>query len=698
MIVPKSSKEAPKSDLMSEYEIIANDCLFLDSEIVRHDALYYNSNTPELSDAEYDLLRKKLIAREKDRQAALLEIDENLAQKIIFAPYQSIEKIGNPIDETFSKVQHKHPMLSLDNVFSQDEMENFIEKIGRFLKSDEKFVFCGEQKIDGLSASIVYKNGIMQYAATRGDGYFGENITKNIKTIKSVPSTICTKEEIEIRGEVYMPIDAFVALNDAREFAGENLFANPRNAAAGSLRQLNSEVTASRHLQFFAYYINSNSTESAPKSQSQMLKQLESLGFSVAQWKLCCGIEEIMKFCSHIDSVRASLPYEIDGAVLKLDSLALQDRLGFVGKSPRHSIAFKFPAKAEQTKVLDISINVGRSGKITPVAVLQPVKISGALVSRATLHNFEEIQKKDIRIGDTITILRSGDVIPKIVAVCQSPEHEHLPKYIASMQCPSCNAELVKFDGVVDVYCPNRYFCQAQIVRYLEYFVSKKCFNIDGLGSKQIEEFYITGKIKTAADIFQLEENDNNALALLSGWGETSVRNLFNSINASRNVEFSRLILSLGIRGIGEVSSIALAERFDTIDELIGASIETLLEINGLGELLASQIHKFFQNEMNAAAVHDLVGHVNILSHEKNKNIDQHNKYYQKTIVFTGKLLTISRDEAKKIALSRGAKISSSVSSKTDFVILGENAGSKLKRAEELKIPILSEADWIHNV
>ncbi len=659
---------------------------YLAREIKRHDELYYNQSSPEISDFEYDKLRKRLIEITSKFQGIL--IDDSV-----------LEKVGAPVNRTFSKVTHKNPMLSLDNAFSREDIESFIARCCRFLNlSEDPLTFCAEQKIDGLSASIIYKNGKLEYAATRGDGYIGENITQNIKTIKSIPHKINLQGDVEIRGEVYMPIESFLLLNDERELAGEQPFANPRNAAAGSLRQLDPKITASRNLRFFAYYIKSFDEDLDLSLQTQTLEYLKNLGFDVSDNKLCKNIEEITEYYNDTEKIRDSLSYEIDGTVFKVDSLDLQERLGSIGRSPRHSIAFKFKAEEANTRLNDIIIQTGRSGKITPVAVLEPISLSGVVVSRATLHNFDEIKRKDIRIGDIVTVLRSGDVIPKITAAIKSEEHYKLPEFNPPTKCPSCGTSLVKYRDLVDLYCPNHYSCRDQIIRYMEYFVSKDCFNIDGFGKKQVAEFYNTGRIKNVIDIFKLEESDDGSLAESPGWGTTSVRNLFQSINQSRLIEFSKFIMSLGIPGVGEIYSISLADNFSDIEALMNATTEDFISLEGLGDLMALEIYEFFHNELNTSFVNKLLQNVVVQYSDRKKDIDTTNRFYNKTVVFTGKLSKISRDEAKKIALSRGARVSSSISNKTDFVVVGEAAGSKLKKAQELGIGTLTEEEWMNPV
>ncbi|MDR1034657.1 MAG: NAD-dependent DNA ligase LigA [Holosporales bacterium] len=662
-------------------------------EIRKHDRLYYNSAFPEISDSEYDELRNRL----KELETEFPEI---------ITKDSPSNKIGAPIGLDSTKVQHKNPMLSLENAFSEEDLKNFLHRVSRFLMLQQPDIsFCAERKIDGLSASIIYENGSLKYAATRGDGYVGEDITRNLMTIKDIPYEIGMDGEIEVRGEVYMPVAIFEELNKKREEADERLFSNPRNAAAGSIRHLDPAVTASRNLRFFAYYIDFFDQGIEVNTQYEMLGLLKSLGFIVSDYELCHKkkgtlLNNMMDFYTRTLNSRWLLEYEIDGVVFKTNEIKLQKRLGFIGRSPRHSIAFKFPAEEAKTKVLDISVNIGRSGKVTPVAILEPVVLSGATISRATLHNCEEIKRKCISIGDTVTILRSGDVIPKIISIDSSVRHQGSKSFDIPDRCPACGYKLVKRNGHIDLFCSNRYRCPSQISKYISYFVSKSCFDIIGLGERQVEEFYAEGRIKSAIDIFRLQEVDNlasisNKLSQKHGWSEVSVQNLFESINKSRTIGLPKFVTSLGIPGVGEVVAQILSNEFGSIEDLSLASIEKLSEISGLGEITASEIFDFFRDELNKGFVHELLNFVHIEPFHKKEIGNKSNRFYNKIIVFTGKLIKLSRSEAKQMAASMGALVSSTVSTKTDFVIFGENPGMKLRKAEELNIAILTEDEFL---
>ncbi len=677
----------PKSDISSlSIEEVKKELDFLKNELKRHDNLYYNESNPEISDAEYDELRNRLNEIEK------------IFPDLKF-PDSPSQKVGAVVGTLFKKIKHEIPMLSLDNAFSKEDMIDFIERIKRFLKlpDEYRFEFCAEQKIDGLSAAILYENGKLIYGATRGDGYVGEDITENIKTISNIPHQIDYPGKIEIRGEVYMPVDSFKKLNEIRELNTESTFANPRNAAAGSLRQLDPQITKSRNLKFFAYYVNSVNSNLRLHTQTDTMQFLERLGFSTAEYAICRDIEEIMTYYNKIYQLRDNLNYDIDGTVFKINSLELQDRLGFVGRSPRHSIAFKFPPEIAETKIIDITISVGRTGKITPIAILEPVNLMGAMISKATLHNFEEIERKSISIGDTVRILRSGDVIPKIIGVTKKSQNQ---VFQPPLICPSCGSSLIKYPQLIDLYCPNHYSCPEQAVNYISYFVSKNCFDIIGFGQKQVIEFYKEGRIKSAVDIFKLENYDKiSPLSQKQGWGEVSALKLYQAINDKRNVSLPRFITSLGVPGVGEIIAGILADKFENIDNLMKSQKEELIETDGLGELMAEEIYSFFHNDININFINELKKYITILPY-KNPNItfDKNSKFYKKTLIFTGTLTRMSRDEAKKAALSKGARIATTISKNVDFVIVGEKAGSKLKKARELNIPIITEEEFIKNI
>jgi DNA ligase (NAD+) len=661
--------------------------LYLRREIQRHDNLYYNGAFTAISDIEYDKLRQRLKALE-------LEFPEIVTED------SPSYKIGASVNSEVDKIKHLSPMLSLDNAFTTNDLEDFLDRISKFLiVPSSELTFCSERKIDGLSASAVYEDGNLKYVATRGDGYYGENITQNAKTICDLPHRIDFKGSIEVRGEIYMPIASFVELNELRKISSERLFANPRNAAAGSVRCLDSSVSASRNLKFFAYHINESSNSLGLNTQYDVLATLERLGFIVAPSELCdksTGLDGMINFYEKVLRERSHLEYEIDGVVFKLNALDLQNRLGFVGRNPRHSIAFKFPAEEAKTKIIEISVNVGRSGKVTPIAILEPVVLCGATVSRATLHNFDEIRKKNIALGDTVSIMRSGDVIPKIVSVDSGSHSPRMEGLVIPKCCPACGSELVKYDGGIDLFCNNRHACPSQIVKYITYFSSKNCFNICGFGEKQIEEFYNEERIKSVIDVFKLEEMDHlSPLAQKPGWGEVSARKLFKSIAKARIVSLPKFITALGIPGVGDGVALMLANEFENMDALFSATTEDLLAIPGLGEITVNDISEFFKNESKRKLISELLDLVSIETFHGKSSHNETNRFFGKTIVFTGKLLKLSRSEAKLIASSMGAVVASAISSKTDFLIVGENPGTKLKKAIDFGIVVLTENEFI---
>jgi DNA ligase (NAD+) len=656
----QASMDTPKKKIRQEIERLSE-------EIRRHDELYYNFSAPIISDADYDKLRRQLTLLEKQ----FPEFDFKNSPS---------HSVGAPILAPSAKITHESPMLSLDNAFTQEDVERFIAKTSKFLKiPSDDINFCAEQKIDGLSASITYIDGILKKAATRGNGYVGENITENAKTIHDMPHTIDTDiKSVEVRGEVYMPVSSFFLLKETKTFS------NPRNAASGSLRQLDPTITATRNLRFFAYYINYE------KTQIDSLLMLKELGFETPQFRLCSNTLEIMDFYKKMTNLREEFDYEVDGVVLKVNNLSLQKRLGFVGRSPRHSIAFKFLSQEQSTKLLDIEISIGRSGTITPVAILEPVFIGGAIISRATLHNFDEINRLDLRIGDTVKIKRSGDVIPKIVGVNIAQRPIGAKKYQEPTICSSCKSTLLKNAGLVRLYCPNHSSCPEQTIQHIIYFASKQCFNIEGLGPKQISDLYNDGCLKSSLDIFELY---NRNLQSRFGMGKISAQKLLQNIEKSKIISLNRFIMALGISQIGEVSANLLAKKFKSIDNLIKSNVSELETIDGIGLLMAQDIYNFFQDVKNLGFVDGLKKYVTITNLGITHN--SKSKFFNKIVVFTGKLSSISRTEAKQQALNLGAEVASSVTSKTDYLIVGDSPGSKAETAQKLNIPILSEDEWI---
>lgn len=669
---------------------------------IRHlDKKYYNDDNPDVSDAEYDQLRAYLDAIEKEYPELLTEDSPS-------------QKVGAPVQKKFGKIKHAKPMLSLSNAFSGDDMKEFCQRVNRFLGNDEDQpieLFC-EPKIDGLSFSARYEYGKLVYAVTRGDGEEGEDITQNIKTIKTFPQDISSNnvevpDIFEVRGEVYLSHSEFERINKEREEQGQDIFANPRNAAAGSLRQLDSKITASRNLEYFAYGWGEVSEEKW-NSQLSALGYLKSLGFSVNDLSdAASNINEIEDYYNKLSDIRPELDYDIDGLVFKVNDVQLQSRLGFIARSPRWAIARKFPAEQAKTIIEDIVIQVGRTGALTPVAELKPVNIGGVIVKRATLHNRDEIERKDIRVGDLVTVQRAGDVIPQVVEVDISKRGKNALKFEFPTYCPVCDSIAVRDGDEAVTRCSGGLSCSAQAVESLKHFVSKNAYDIDGLGDRQILEFYEKGIITYPADIFTLEErNSELKLENMEGYGELSISNLFKAINDKREIELSKFIYALGIRHIGQENAKLLAKNYISFSNLMDKLVTVqnrdddvfveLLEIDGIGEKVANSIVTFFANEKHIEMLNELLKYVTPKDYEMVSNLD--NPFAEKTLVFTGSLQKMTRNEAKAKAESLGAKVSGSVSKKTDYVIAGESAGSKLKKANELGVNVLTEDEFLNMV
>lgn len=674
----------------------------LGAEISAHDKRYYTEDAPTISDAEYDALRQCYGALE----AAFPELS---------TPDSLTKKVGAAPSEKFAKIRHKVPMLSLGNVFSDEEVAEFAARVRRFLglAPEAKLAITAEPKIDGLSCSLRFEHGEMVQAATRGDGFEGEDVTANVRTIHEIPQRLRgapPPDVLEVRGEVYMTHTDFAALNARQSEAGKPVFANPRNAAAGSLRQLDPAVTAGRPLHFFAYAWGEASSLPA-QTQMGMVAAFKAFGLPVNPlMTLCHSAEELLAQYSRIEAMRASLGYDIDGVVYKVDSLALQERLGFVSRSPRWAIAHKFPAEQATTVLRDIEIQVGRTGALTPVARLDPVTVGGVVVSNATLHNEDEIGRKDIRIGDTVRIQRAGDVIPQVLGPVLEKRPPDAKPYVFPDHCPVCGSaairEIDEKTGVADVVrrCTGGLICPAQAIERLKHFASRNAMDIEGLGDKQIEQFYHDGLIKTPADIFTLEARDKASLKKLKdreGYGETSTRNLFRAIEARREPPLNRFIYALGIRHVGETNARRLARHFGSFEALrvIGRAAaegsEARAEINnieGFGEVVAEAIADFFAEPHNEEALDALLRHV---TPQPMEAIVSESPVAGKTVVFTGALEHMTRDEAKAQAERLGAKVAASVSKKTDLVVAGPGAGSKLAKAAEFGVETISEEDWL---
>lgn len=668
---------------------IAREIAALSEAIRAHDKRYYQEDAPSISDAEYDALRRRLEALES-------------AHPELIVPDSPTQKVGAMAVEAFGKVRHSKPMLSLANGFSEEDIAEFITRIRRFLELDETapVALVAEPKIDGLSFSARYENGRLAVGATRGDGEEGENITTNLATL--LPAQLKGAPPIlEVRGEVFMRKEDFLALNASRAAAGEPLFANPRNAAAGSLRQLDPSITAARKLSYFVY---SWGETSAPLAETQFdaIAALSSYGFMTnTQTTVCHALADLMVYYRAIGEQRAQLAYDIDGIVYKVNRLDWQARLGQVARAPRWAIAHKFPAEQATTLVEAIDIQVGRTGALTPVARLTPVNVGGVMVSNATLHNEDEILRKDVRVGDTVIIQRAGDVIPQVVSMLAERRPAVSIPYQFPDRCPVCDAPAVREEGEVARRCTGGLTCQAQLVERLKHFVSRDALDIDGLGDKQIEAFYAEGLIRSPLDIFTLEVRDSEGLSRLKnreGWGEKSAANLFTGIERARDVSLARFIFALGIRHVGEGNAKLLARHYGTAEAWRAAMLmpharEELLAIDGVGAKVADALVQFFADPHHVALLDELFAVLRIAPYAAPAASDS--PVAGKTVVFTGTLEKIGRKEAKARAEALGAKVASSVSKKTDYVIAGSDAGSKLKDATALGVTVLSEDEWL---
>jgi DNA ligase (NAD+) len=668
----------------------------LQADIAEHDRRYHGEDAPIISDAEYDALRRRYT-----------ELEETFPQ---LADSDSLSrKVGAAPSEKFAKVRHRVPMLSLGNIFADEEIEEFCARVRRFLGMSESgpLDVVAEAKIDGLSCSLRYENGELVQAATRGDGYEGEDVTANVRVVQAIPKQLRGAPKIfEARGEVYMRHADFAALNARQAVAGKPVYANPRNFAAGSLRQLDSRITADRPLQFFAYAWGEVS-EPFASTQFGAIEAMARFGLPTNPLtKLCHSAAEILAQYRSIEEKRATLGYDIDGIVYKVNDLALQQRLGFVSRSPRWAVAHKFPAEQAMTIVEAIEINVGRTGALTPIAKLKPVNVGGVVVSNATLHNEDEIGRKDVRAGDTVVVQRAGDVIPQILSVALEKRPKDSKPYVFPETCPVCGSaalrEIDEKTGEKDVVrrCTGTLICPAQAVEGLKHFVSRNAFDIEGLGEKLIELFFTEGLIRTPADIFTLQARDGQGRPPLRDWegfGETSARNLFKAIEARRTVPLNRFLYALGVRHIGETNARRLARHFGDWDSLRAAAgaedaAEEISAIGGIGPVVAEAIADFFAEQRNEAALDALVKEVTI---EPMEAIAAGHPLAGQTIVFTGSLEKMTRDEAKAVAERLGAKVSGSISAKTNLVVAGPGAGSKLAKARELGVETIDEEEWI---
>lgn len=687
----KEVKELNEEEAKQELAYIA-------SEMAKSDIAYYQNDNPYLTDAEYDSLKR--------RNEELEKIFPHLKRKD--SPSQ---KVGAPILSAFKKVTHRFPMLSLGDVFSSEEVDDFIMGVKRFLNTSKDITFMAEPKIDGLSFSARYENGRFVQGATRGDGITGEDITENLKTIRQLPQHIegNVPEILEIRGEVYMAKSDFFALNKKYQQEGKKTFANPRNAAAGSLRQLDAKITAERNLSIFAYTWGEVS-ERVWTSQEDFFKHLQEWGFPTNPHnKLCQNLQEIEENFAKLSEIRSSLPYDIDGVVYKVNDIALQERLGFLTRTPRWAIAHKFPAEQAVTKINNIRVQVGRTGALTPVADLEPINVGGVIVSHATLHNEDEIKRKDIRIGDSVIIQRAGDVIPQIVSVIKEKRSQDSKEFIFPTTCPICGAHAIREEDEAVRRCTGGLTCPAQAKERIIHFVSRDAFDITGLGSSIVEDFYNDGILKNPADIFSLEERNQEGdlfsqqkssvlhLEQREGWGKKSVEKLFQAITLKKKISLPRFIYALGIRQVGTATALLLARHYGTFtkfrQEMENKETGPLVSIDGIGASMATDIVEFFQEQHNQEIINRLLEKITVEEYIDTTNYDS--PLSGKTVVFTGTLEQMTRSEAKAKAQSMGAKVAGSVSSKTDYVIIGADAGSKAAKAQELGIKVLSEQEFL---
>lgn len=656
----------------------------LRKEILRHDYNYYVLAQPVISDEKYDLLVKELEKLESENPQLITEDSPT-------------QRVGKDLTKEFKPVKHKIPMLSLSNTYDEQDLFDFDRRVRESLSEDDKPEYVVELKIDGASVSINYVNGKLKTAATRGDGSVGEEITNNVKTIRSVPLKIDTElinkyhlEDFEVRGEVFMKIEDFNLLNKEREAKGEKLFANPRNSTAGTLKLQDPKIVASRKLNVFLYSLINE--DEVLVSQEQNLKLLKQLGFNVNdKFVVCKNIQDVLKVCEKFEQIRDTLDYEIDGAVVKVNSVKQQNILGNIAKSPRWAVAYKFKAKQAFTKLLGITWQVGRTGAITPVAELEPVQLAGSTISRATLHNFDEIQRKDIRVGDTVIIEKGGDVIPKIISVVVDERPKRSSPTIPPDKCPVCKSKLFKPENEVALYCENTE-CLAQIKGRLIHFASRGAMDIEGLGDALIDLFTDKGFIKNFSDIYKLKDK-RSELIQIERLGEKSIDNLLNAVEKSKSQPFSKVLFAIGIRYVGAGAAQKIADHFNSIDNLIKASEEEISSIYEIGPSISKSIKQFFADKKNIRLIEELKkAGLNFVSEKR----EIKKSYFTgKTFVLTGTLSGFSRDEAAARITALGGKVASAVSKNTDFVVAGEKAGSKLSKAESLGIKVIDESAFL---
>jgi len=649
----------------------------LREEIEYHNYLYYILDQPEISDAQYDRLMREL---EK--------LEEQYPE--LRSPNSPTQRVGAPPLEAFEIVRHTLPMLSLANAFDETEARDFDKRVKKFLGSSEDIAYVAEPKLDGLAVELVYERGQFVVGSTRGDGVNGENITQNLRTIKTIPLQLIRKEipvpeRLEVRGEVIIQLKKFKELNLKREEMGEPLFANPRNAAAGSVRQLDSKITAERPLEIYCYGLG-EATARTFKTHSEILQTFPKWGLRTNPYiQRCQNIDEVLKYYHKVNEKRETLPYEIDGIVIKVDRLDLQTRLGEISRSPRWALAFKFQPKQETTKILDIIVQVGRTGALTPVAVMEPVKVGGVEVSRATLHNQDEIDKKDVRVGDTVVIQRAGDVIPEVVQVITSKRKGTEKKFRMPSKCPVCRAEVIKDEAI---HRCNGLDCPAQLKGRIKHFASKRAMDIEGLGMKLTDQLVDKRLIKDVADIYYINKQE---LIELERMADKSAQNIIDAIEKSKTKPLSKFLYALGIRHVGETTAEDLARHFPRLDDFFRLSEEDLMEVEGIGPEVAASVHQFFRDKKNKESI-ELLKKAGVKVIEP--KIKEKGKLAGKTFLFTGTLKTFGRDEVRNLVESVGGMTASSISKKVDYVVVGEDPGSKFDKAKELGIKTLTEEEF----
>ena len=649
---------------------------FLKDEINKANHQYYVEDNPSISDFEYDRMFAEL--KELEAQNPLLITSDSPTQRV------------GSISEKFFPYKHKYRLYSLDNTYNYEDLEDWYNKIVQEYGAQE--LVC-ELKIDGLAIALTYENGIFVRGVTRGDGITGEDITNNLKTIKAIPLKLFKPVSVEVRGEIYMPKTSFEKLNEENLQNGEKLFANPRNAAAGSIRQLDSSITAKRDLSMFCYTaIFTGEIENPPKTHYESIMYLKELGFKInPNIRLCKNAKEAVKYCQEWDEKRFNLNYATDGVVIKVNNTAVQEEMGFTSRAPKWATAFKFPPEELTTKLIKIEEGVGKTGAITPVAILEPVQLGGSTVARASLHNFDEIKRLDVRIGDTVYIKKAAEIIPKVVKVVDDDEHFSRPKYNPPQKCPSCNSDLHFHDEEVNLYCDNPN-CPAKVCAKIEYWVSKEAMDIDNVGPSVIEQLYNKGFIKNCVDLYKLTIQDFMQLDLVK---EKSAFNMYNAIQESKTRPLSRLLTAFSIRNVGKETAGVLANEFNTLEKLKNASVDELSCVDGIGDIIAKEIYDFFHDEENLRMLEELKS-LGVEPVSVQANITD--EFKGMTFVLTGTLQNMTRDEASEIIKQKGGKTSSSVSKNTSYVIVGENAGSKLDKAQKLGVIILSEEDFLNMI